>query len=281
MLVRGVEMANDLGTTARVDVLGPLRLVVDGAPVEVRGPKRRALLALLALADGHAVTADHLVDALWPQAPPKSGRAALHTHISRLRGQLGAAAGRLIRLEGAYRLVLAADETDVGLARALLASGGASAGRDPAAARGLLREALALWRGPAFADLPEVGPLTAAMAGFEQLRRELTDLLIQSSIDAGMAKEVVGLAADALDADPLREPAVLLLMRALAATGQAPPALRTGRAFRQRLAEETGLDPSTELAAVEREIAQGMIGPVHSGASPPATRRCPRARPPG
>ena len=59
----------------------------------------------------------------------------------------------------------------------------------------LLREALALWRGPAFADLPEVGPLAAAVAGFEQLRRELTDLLIRSAIDAGMAEGVVGLAA--------------------------------------------------------------------------------------
>jgi hypothetical protein len=111
-----------------------------------------------------------------------------------------------------------------------------------------------------------VAPLTAALAGFEQLRREVIDLLIQCAVDAGKANDVISLAAAALDADPLREPAVLLLMRALAATGQAPQALHTGRAFRQRLAEETGLDPSPELAVHERAIAQGTIGPFHSGA---------------
>ena len=75
----------------RVEVLGPLRLVVDGAPVEVRGPKRRAVLALLALADGRTVTVDHLVDALWPAEIPESGRQALHSHVSRLRSHLGPA----------------------------------------------------------------------------------------------------------------------------------------------------------------------------------------------
>jgi hypothetical protein len=66
----------------------------------VRGPKRRAVLALLAMADGRAVTADHLVDALWPSEPPESGRAALYSHLSRLRGHLGSAAARLVSLNG-------------------------------------------------------------------------------------------------------------------------------------------------------------------------------------
>ena len=82
-------------SVVRVDVLGPLRVFIDGAAVDVRGPKRRAVLALLALAEGRTVTADYLVDALWPTEPPESGRAALQSHVSRLRGHLGAAAGRL------------------------------------------------------------------------------------------------------------------------------------------------------------------------------------------
>ncbi|MDQ4103976.1 MAG: winged helix-turn-helix domain-containing protein, partial [Actinomycetota bacterium] len=69
--------------SVRVDLLGPLRLVVDGVAVDVRGPKRRAVLALLALAEGRAVTVDHLVDALWPSEVPESGRQALHSHVSR------------------------------------------------------------------------------------------------------------------------------------------------------------------------------------------------------
>jgi DNA-binding SARP family transcriptional activator len=90
-----------------VQVLGPLRLVVDGAAVDVPGPKRRAVLALLALAEGRTVTVDQLVDALWPSEVPESGRQALHSHVSRLRGGLGPAASRLRTRHDGYRLELA------------------------------------------------------------------------------------------------------------------------------------------------------------------------------
>src|SRR4051794_8623216 len=94
----------------RVEVLGPLRLVVDGEPVDVPGPKRRAVLALLAIAEGRTVTVDHLVDALWPSEVPESGRQALHTHVSRLRAHLGPAATRLETRRDGYRLGLGAGE---------------------------------------------------------------------------------------------------------------------------------------------------------------------------
>ncbi|HEX8760938.1 MAG TPA: winged helix-turn-helix domain-containing protein [Pseudonocardiaceae bacterium] len=100
--------AVDERSPVRVDLLGPLRLVVEGIPVDVRGPKRRAVLALLTLAEGRAVTVDHLVDALWPSEIPESGRQALHSHVSRLRGHLGPAAARLETLANGYRLCSAA-----------------------------------------------------------------------------------------------------------------------------------------------------------------------------
>ena len=108
-------------TPLRVEVLGPLRLVVQGTAVDVRGPKRRAVLALLALAEGHGVSVDRLVDALWPSEVPESGRQALHSNVSRLRGQLGTAADRLETLDGGYRLALGAADLDAAQARALLA----------------------------------------------------------------------------------------------------------------------------------------------------------------
>src|ERR687893_779688 len=98
---------------ARVEVLGPLRLIVDGAAVDVRGPKRRAVLALLALAEGRTVPVDALVDALWPSEVPESGRRALHSHVSRLRGHLGSAAATLETQPDGYRLALGADDLDM------------------------------------------------------------------------------------------------------------------------------------------------------------------------
>ena len=88
-------MAEEHAPALRVEVLGPLRLVVDGAAVDVRGPKRRALLAMLALAEGRTVPVDHLLDTLWPAEIAESGRQALHTQVSRLRAHLGPAAPRL------------------------------------------------------------------------------------------------------------------------------------------------------------------------------------------
>ncbi|WP_433506368.1 BTAD domain-containing putative transcriptional regulator [Pseudonocardia halophobica] len=256
----------------RVEVLGPLRLLVDGTPVEVPGPKRRAALALLALAGGRTVPVDHLLDALWPGGVPDSGRQALHTHVSRLRTLLGPAADRLRTLQDGYRLELAADELDLAQARALLAR--TKALDDPAAALPLLRQAHALWRGPVLADLTDVPPIAVAVEEQERLRQEVTDALVGRAVEAGDGAGVVGQAAAAHAADPLREPGAVLLMRALAASGQPAEALRVGREFRRMLADETGLDPSPALGEVERAVAAGAAGPAPAapGRPTPATR---------
>ncbi|HZD69497.1 MAG TPA: winged helix-turn-helix domain-containing protein, partial [Actinomycetes bacterium] len=143
----------DPRVAVRVELLGPLRLIVGGAPVEVPGPKRRAVLALLAMAEGRPVAVDRLLDAVWPCDPPDSARAALHSHISRLRGHLGPGAARLEAPSGSYRLALADDGLDAAQARSLLTRARGLAGDDPAAAAALLRQARALWRGPVLADL--------------------------------------------------------------------------------------------------------------------------------
>jgi len=272
--------ADAVGTSVRVDVLGPLRLTIDYTPVDVPGPKRRAVLAVLAMAKGRVVNADQLVDLLWPTAPPESGRAALHSHVSRLRGHLGAGAHRLVTAHGGYRLELDPGGLDVERAERLFAQGRATRTADPAAAADVCREALALWRGPALADLRDLTALETVAEGLEQLRRELTDLLIRTALDAGEAGGVVRLAAEALAGDPLREPAVLLLMQALAMTGQAPDALVAAREYRARLVEETGLDPSRQLGDLERTIASGAIGPAEAGAldRPSSTAGAPTGR---
>ncbi|WP_117212165.1 BTAD domain-containing putative transcriptional regulator [Allorhizocola rhizosphaerae] len=263
----------------RIELLGPLRLLVDGVAVDVRGQKRRAVLALLAMAEGRTVSVDHLVDALWPGDVPESGRQALHSHVFRLRGHLGSAAERLQTRQDGYRLELGPDMAGRAREEAIGARGGAltagGRGETPAAAdysldvaraRKLLahkgydalREAHALWRGPVLADLTDIAPIAATVQAYAGLYRDITDALVAAGIDAGRADQVVGLAAESHAADPLREPAVLLLMRALAATGQASEALRTGRDYRKRLADEAGLDPSPALDELVREIAAGQ-----------------------
>jgi predicted ATPase/DNA-binding SARP family transcriptional activator len=245
----------------RVEVLGPLRLIVHGEPVDVPGPKRRAVLALLALAAGRTVPVDDLVDALWPGELPESGRQALHTHISRLRTHLGPATTRLQTTPGGYRLELAPAELDLTQARDLLTAARTGPAEDPVGTLAALRQAHALWRGPVLADLTDVGPIATAVRGCANLYREVTDAVIACAVDAGQAAQVSALAVAEHAADPLRGPAVLQLMRVLAATGEASEALRIGREYRHRLAEETGLDPSPALDELERDIAGGAAGP--------------------
>ncbi|MGW6131698.1 ATP-binding protein [Cellulomonas sp. NPDC055163] len=256
--------AVDAAPEVRVDVLGPLRLTVGGTEVAVVGMRRRAVLALLALSAGRTVTVATLVDALWPDRVPASGRQALQSHVSRLRAHLGPGAARLATTPEGYRLDLPPDAVDLGRARALL-----HAARTAPAERSLalLREASALWRGPVLADLTDVAPVRDAAVASERLRQETTRAVVAAALAAGHPGEVLELAAAAAAQDPLTEPTTLLHMRVLAATGRAPDALRVGRAFRRRLGEQTGLDPTAALAAVEREVASGAAGPrISSGA---------------
>jgi predicted ATPase/DNA-binding SARP family transcriptional activator len=253
-------MAHDRSPSLQLGLLGPLALVADGVTIDVPGPKQRGLLALLGLAEGRTVTVDHLLEALWPALLPESGRRSLHSNVSRLRSHLGTAAGRLVTRPDGYLLDLTSDESDLMRARALFASARSGDVDDPARAFATLTEARALWRGPILADLDDVLTIAAAVEDATRLRRSVTDAWIASGVRAGRADEVVGAATETVLAEPLREPAVLLLMRALAATGRAPEALHEARELRRRLADEAGLDASPALDELQRAIAAGASG---------------------
>jgi DNA-binding SARP family transcriptional activator len=83
--VKACDVARPSPRPLQVALLGPLTLTVDGVTIDVPGPRQRALLALLALAEGRTVTVGHLLDALWPAVALESGRRSLHSNVSRLR----------------------------------------------------------------------------------------------------------------------------------------------------------------------------------------------------
>ncbi|WP_345944933.1 AfsR/SARP family transcriptional regulator, partial [Streptomyces albus] len=133
-------------------------LRADGTPVSVGGPRLRALLTALALAGGRAVRTGELAAAVWSEHedPPADETAALQALVGRLRRSLGRKA--VASVEGGYRLVVERDDIDFFRFERLAAEGASAlAGGDPATAARLLDEALALWRGPALADLPDGG----------------------------------------------------------------------------------------------------------------------------
>jgi predicted ATPase/DNA-binding SARP family transcriptional activator len=264
--------------TLRVDVLGPLRLTVDGAEIDVPGPKRRAVLALLAMAAPRTVSADHLVDALWPDEPPASARGALQSHVSRIRGHLGGAACRLVADGAGYRLQLELHELDATRADALVREARETAVADPTTATELAERARALWRGKALDEFADVEPLVNWSHALEESHLAAADVLAECALASGTVGEAAQVAAENVAVEPLREASVLLLMRSLASAGRSADALRAGHDYRRRLADEAGLEPTPALPELEHRVASGSVARVPDTAvvtAPPRVVRTP------
>ncbi|MFL6072041.1 MAG: BTAD domain-containing putative transcriptional regulator, partial [Mycobacteriales bacterium] len=166
----------------RFAVLGPLEaLDTEGRPVAVGGSRLRALLAMLALDAGRTVPAETLVDGLWGTEPPDGAANALQSLVSRLRRALGAAV--IDSAAGGYRLAVARDAVDAhrfaaaaGAGRQALAAG------DAERAAALLGDALALWRGPALADV-RPGPLSLPfLIELEEARKYVLEQRIEADL---------------------------------------------------------------------------------------------------
>ncbi|MEV6031394.1 BTAD domain-containing putative transcriptional regulator [Nonomuraea sp. NPDC052116] len=227
----------------------------DGGEVPLGGPARRALLALLLLRPGEVISRDRLVDVLYRDRAHGDAVHALHSQVSRLRRD-----GVAIELtELGYRLLAAPDDIDAH--RFLrLADAGRDAledGGDPVRAAGLLAEALALWRGPAVADLdPEHG------AFLEERRLAALEDRIEADLRRGAHREVVAELGELIERHPLRERLRGRLMRALQADGRPAEALVVFEDARRLLADELGADPSAELADLHGRLLRGAADPV-------------------
>ncbi|WP_222595511.1 AfsR/SARP family transcriptional regulator, partial [Cellulomonas terrae] len=158
----------------RVELLGPLRLLVDGVPVDVPGSRRRAVLAILAMAQGREVSRTALVDELWPDGPPQDAAQAVQSHVSRLRRHLGPYADRLRHRDGGYVLELGDGGLDVTDARRL-------ADLDAAGALGL-------WRGDALAEFVDCPGLAVEKVALDELRLRLRDDATEAAVTAGTSR---------------------------------------------------------------------------------------------
>ncbi|MFI7111249.1 BTAD domain-containing putative transcriptional regulator [Nonomuraea sp. NPDC050227] len=227
----------------RISILGPLEVEGDGGAVVVGGLRLRALLAVLALEAGRTVTAERLIDVLWPQEPPANAANALQTLVRRLRAALRPAEVIDSR-PGGYALALPAEQVDALAFRRL-------AGEDA-------DRALALWRGAALADLMSVPYLADAATALEQERLAAVEARAERLLAAGRPVE---LAAE-VTAHPLRERLVGLAMRGLAASGRQAEALELFDRTRHRLADELGVDPGAELRAAHLAVLSAEPPPV-------------------
>ncbi|MGW7481249.1 BTAD domain-containing putative transcriptional regulator [Nonomuraea muscovyensis] len=244
----------------RFEVLGPLAVWTDrGEPVTIRGRMVRVLLADLLVHERRAVSVDRLVDDLWGEKPPVDPMAALHVRVSQLRRALAAAepGGRELVVSQAPGYALRAAPGAVDAERFETLTGQARAAGDPRARTGLLADALALWRGPALADFADEGFARTTVARWEEQRLAATEAYAEARLELGGHQELVGELGELVARHPYRERLRAAHMRALYRAGRASEALESFRELRCRLAEELGLDPGPELAALHRAILAG------------------------
>ncbi|MGW2249902.1 BTAD domain-containing putative transcriptional regulator [Kitasatospora sp. NPDC001660] len=219
----------------------------DGTPVPLGGARLRALLTALVLREGRPVPADVLADEVWDAGPPQDASAALQTLVGRLRRTVG----RDEIGSGPAGYWLTGPATDLAEFRRLSAEGRrALDSGDHALAAERLRAALALWRGPALADLPDRGPAARLEAQRDEARRHR----ITAELGLGRAADLVAELTEHCDRRPLDEPWQYLLLRALHESGRTAEALRHYERTRRVLADELGVDPGRRLQDFYAEL---------------------------
>lgn len=230
-----------------IAVLGPLQVDGQGNGLS---PRDRVVLSALVVRAGESISTEALADALWGEDPPASWAKVLQGCVVRLRKRLGSAA--IESAGNGYRLALTENELDLRLFERLLQqSRDALAGGDPARASYLAQESLDLWRGKPLPDLEEWPTAQVETTRLDGLRMDAEDVLVESGIAAGRAREVVDRALTLVTQAPYRERRWALLARALHQAGREPEALGALRRARTMLVEEFGLDPGPELTDLE------------------------------
>ena len=241
-------------------VLGPTEVVDDdGQTVPLGGPQRRALLAALLVRAGEACSADWLAEALWGgEVEDPAGR--LHPLVSRLRSALEpsgsgrARASVLASVQGGYRLVVEPGEHDAACFDELVSRAEAAAQDDARGAVETLETAMALWRGPALADVADRPFAIAEAARLEERRLAAQELRLELLVALGRHGEAIPELQTLVDQHPLRERIWSLLMLALYRAGRQGDALRAYSEVRQHLVEELGIEPGRELRELELAI---------------------------
>lgn len=253
-----------------VQLLGPFSARVGDAVVTPSAVKQRQLLATLALNARHVVTTSTLVQELWDDRPPPTFGTTLQTYVFHVRRRLGTVqlGKRDVKqvLSTRHSGYLLECRTDVEEVRRLAIAGRAAAeGGDPRSASSLLLRALALWRGPALADVRQGPVLEVEAAALAETRLSLLERRIEADLAMQRYADVIGELTSLVTAHPTNENFCGLLMRALYRSGYTARALEAFRQLRASLSSELGVEPGSALQKLQRSILSGDLAAATDG----------------
>ena len=243
-----------------VRVLGQIQIEGKGNVRSIGWRKEGALLAALIISAGKVVLADVLLDQLWGQTGTVG---ALHTCVSRLRDQMASVAGpgasrMLTTTPGGYRITLPPRSTDAARFESLLSD---SYRLDPHDAAETLEEALAYWRGPAYADFTYDDWALGEIRRLEELRLVALARRNDALMKQGRHGEVVAGLEALVTEHPLREELWKQLMHALYCSDRQADAVRCFARYSLLLTEE-GLEPSLKIREMKERILRGEPCPA-------------------
>ncbi|MBF8194627.1 AfsR/SARP family transcriptional regulator, partial [Nonomuraea sp. K274] len=241
-------------------VLGPLTAENEHGPVNLKGPRHRAVLARLLVARGRVVPVRWLIGDLWDD-PPEGALGAVQTFVGALRKALEpdrpprTPSRLLVTASPGYALRPDPGAVDAWrFETALAASARLMAGGEAEQARVLLDEALMWWRGPAYAEFADEGWARGEAARLGELRPLAVERRAEAALASGQAAESVPDLEAHVAGEPLREDGWRLLALALYRTGRQGDALATLRRARRVLRTELGVDPGPNLRRLETDI---------------------------
>jgi YVTN family beta-propeller protein len=229
-------------------LLGPIEATVDGRPIVLGTTKQRSVLAMLALRANHTVSVDRLAEGLWGEHPPDSAPKMVQLYVSHLRKVLAGDGAEIVTRGRGYELRVVPDAVDTERFEQLVA---AAARGGP---NGAAREALALWRGDALADLAGEPFAAAEIRRLKELRLRATELAVDADLDAGRHAELIGELEALVAAHPLQERLHAQRMVALYRSGRQAEALEAYRSARRILVEEIGVEPNAELRRLQDAV---------------------------
>lgn len=241
-------------------LLGPLEVCQGNRPLALGGAKQRALLACLLIHANQAVSTDRLIDDLWGEKAPDTAGNTLQVYVANLRKALhpgrprGARSDVLLTRPPGYLLRVGDDEFDVIRFEQLVTEGRRYLADDPQTASARLRDALALWRGPALADVAFEPFAVAEATRLEELRLSALEDRIEADLELGHHADVVAELEGLVTIHPLREGLRAHLMLALYRSGRQAEACRVYDATRTVLLEEMGMEPSPPLRKLLKAI---------------------------
>ncbi|SDJ00003.1 AfsR/SARP family transcriptional regulator [Nonomuraea jiangxiensis] len=214
----------------------------------------RRMLAVLLCRAGEVTTIDDLIDALWHEHQPRSARKTAQLYVHRLRHALGDG-DRIVHSAAGYAIVMAPEEMDARRFTGLVAEGRAARHRgDLEVAGTTLRQALALWRGPAYSGLDDI-PLIDAQARYLEAQRVLTyEELVAVQLDLGRHAELAVDLPEITRTHLYHERLRAYLMLALYRSGRRAEALEVHSETRQTLDTELGVEPGPLLRWVHEAV---------------------------